>query len=283
MTILRTSGTRTPKMGLSLTTLRDDAFRPFAFPAPPPTYTENHPGILMIEGDESEIPVLWNNVTRTSGKTIIYSHGNGCDLGSSYVVFDALKPIGVNIISYDYPGYGIHKGIPSQTTCYNTIKSVYEYVISTGVRSSDIVLMGQSIGTGPTTWLASQLPDSEISAVILISPYTSAIGVVSPSSATVTRSSMYIFGGSMDIFDNYTNIQRIECPVKVIHGLSDSLINSDHGLALYGISPNPMPFGSIAGAGHNDLWSTYRHSVIAEIESVVQKSKFFQGFNGYSV
>jgi hypothetical protein len=52
--------------------------------------------------------------TTTSQFTIIVSHGNAADLGSMYVFYSMLHSnLGVNVVGYDYTGYGasIAKGI----------------------------------------------------------------------------------------------------------------------------------------------------------------------------
>ena len=263
-------------MGSSFSGLKNvhaNAFRPFAFPAPPPTYGEDLAGLEFVQGDVYRVPIVWNNPKRVKGKTIIFSHGNGCDIGSSDVVFKALEDITVNILMYDYPGYGLCKGLTSQESCYDVILDVYNHVRNTGVDVNDIILMGQSIGTGPTVWLAKELQNDNLSAVVLISPYTSAMGVVSPAAAAVTRTSVYIVGDSMDIFDSYRNIQSVSCPVKIIHGTEDRVINFSHAQELQSVANLQMPLAAIEGAGHNDLWYTHSARITREILMVLRHSR----------
>ena len=90
--------------------------------------------------------------------TLLFSHGNACDLGqmaSLYLIFTRLLP--VNIFSYDYQGYGISSGSPSERKLYADIDAAYKTLLDRfGVPPKRIILYGQSIGSAPTIDLASR-------------------------------------------------------------------------------------------------------------------------------
>jgi fermentation-respiration switch protein FrsA (DUF1100 family) len=134
--------------------------------------------------------------------TIIYSHGNAEDVGLSLPYLDHLSQCcDCNILAYEYCGYSIAEGEPSEKNCYECIDAAYRYLAegrqsfygdenctssqkqhrSSGIRSpvvdpSRIVLFGRSLGTGPTVDLAARLlsendeNDCSLAAVILQSP-----------------------------------------------------------------------------------------------------------------
>ena len=98
--------------------------------------------------------------------TLLFSHGNAVDLGqmSSFFIglgkhfFDYYSNndlslsgtrLKVNIMSYDYCGYGQSSGKPNESNlnkacfaCYEKLKERYN------LRPEQIILYGQSIGTG---------------------------------------------------------------------------------------------------------------------------------------
>lgn len=104
---------------------------------------------------------------------IIYFHGNAEDIGLS---FDLLSLFGqemrMHVLVIEYPGYGLYK---TASTCEQIIledaEIAYDYLTTIcGVNDSDIILFGRSIGTGPTSYLASRKP---CHSALLMSAYTS--------------------------------------------------------------------------------------------------------------
>jgi hypothetical protein len=92
--------------------------------------------------------------------TIIYSHGNAEDVGLSLPYLDYLSEhCDCNVLAYEYCGYSVAEGEPSERNCYECIRAAYDYLtgIETSVSStvakrpvdpSQIVLFGRSLGTG---------------------------------------------------------------------------------------------------------------------------------------
>jgi len=166
----------------------------------------------------------------------------------------------VSIISYDYRGYGLHEGVPTEPSCYADIDGVYE-MLTNDRRSPPqrIILYGRSIGSGPTCYLGQRLSalahpdrswftmpllchgthaddDSELpspsllpSGFILQSPIASAIRVVSNILAMLP----------IDIFTNINRIAKIDIPTLIIHGTNDEVVPYVHGCDLYNRARRP--------------------------------------------
>ena len=111
--------------------------------------------------------------------TILFSHGNAVDLGQMSSFYIGLSTrINCNIFSYDYSGYGISSGKPSEKNMYADINAAWQSLRSRyGISPEHIILYGQSIGTVPTVDLASRY---EVGAVILHSPLMSGMRVAFP-------------------------------------------------------------------------------------------------------
>ncbi|TVU08226.1 hypothetical protein EJB05_41623, partial [Eragrostis curvula] len=143
--------------------------------------------------------------------TLLYSHGNAADLGQMYELFVELSShLNVNLMGYDYSGYGQSSGKPSEQNTYADIEAAYRCLIETyGASEENIILYGQSVGSGPTLDLASRLP--HLRAVVLHSPILSGLRVMYPVKHT------YWF----DIYKNIDKVPLVKCPVLVIHGTRD--------------------------------------------------------------
>ena len=81
---------------------------------------------------------------------------------------------GYNIISFDYPKFGLSKGKISDEN-YAMSLMIYEYVMELEcVNKENISVLGFSIGTGPAIYLASK---KDVSGLILIAPYDNALNL----------------------------------------------------------------------------------------------------------
>jgi abhydrolase domain-containing protein 17 len=87
-----------------------------------------------------------------------------------------------HVVMYDYSGYGESGGVPEEAYTYQDIEAVYQYVlehVAEGGRPENVVLYGQSVGSGPCCWLAAK--DDQVGGMILHSPFTSGMRVLTPS------------------------------------------------------------------------------------------------------
>ncbi|XP_023005443.1 protein ABHD17B-like [Cucurbita maxima] len=198
--------------------------------------------------------------------TLLYSHGNAADLGQLYDLFLQLKVnLRVNLMGYDYSGYGASTGKPSELNTYADIEAVYECLETEyGVSQEDLILYGQSVGSGPTLHLASKLP--RLRGVVLHSAILSGLRVLCHVK----------FSFCFDIYKNINKIKKVKCPVLVIHGTEDDVVNWLHGNGLWKKSREPYDPLWIKGGGHCnlELYPDYiRHlcKFIQEMENMTTK------------
>lgn len=115
-------------------------------------------------------------------KTIVYSHGNATDIGAMFPIQVILAhSLDCNVVVYDYSGYGESGGVPEECSTYRDIEAVYDYVLDeiADGEAKNIVLYGQSVGSGPCCYLASR--NKDLGGMILHSPFTSGMRVLTPS------------------------------------------------------------------------------------------------------
>ncbi|KAH7569936.1 hypothetical protein JRO89_XS05G0021000 [Xanthoceras sorbifolium] len=175
--------------------------------------------------------------------TVLYSHGNAADLGQMFHIFSELSlHLNVNLMGYDYSGYGQSSGKPSEQDTYADIEAAYKCLEETyGVKEEDIILYGQSVGSGPTLELAIRLP--QLRAVILHSPILSGLRVMYP----VKRTFWF------DIYKNIDKIPLVGCPVLVIHGTEDEVVDFSHGKQLWELCKEKYEPLWLKGGNHCNL------------------------------
>lgn len=175
--------------------------------------------------------------------TLLYSHGNAADLGQMHDLLLELRAhLRVNVMSYDYSGYGASSGKATEFNTYADIEAVYDCLRRDyGIRQEDLILYGQSVGSGPTLHLASRLP--RLRAVVLHSAILSGIRVLYPVKMTFC----------FDIFKNIDKIQLVKCPVLVMHGTNDEIVDWSHGKRLWELCKQKYEPLWIKGGGHCNL------------------------------
>jgi abhydrolase domain-containing protein 17 len=217
-------------------------------PHQPASYADNLPGLLKLTVEGQPITAVYLKNPKAT-YTILYSHGNGEDLGDIQAPLEHLRDLGFNVFAYDYRGYGTSPGQPSVDGTAPEIQAAYDYLTQTAkVPGNRIIAMGRSVGGGPTMYLASHLAENSptqnpaLAGLILESTFTSVFRVIVP-----VR--LYPF----DKYPNADRLSRLTLPTLVIHGTEDSTIRFKHGKALYDVAKGPKQFVPIAGAGHNNV------------------------------
>ncbi|RRT33125.1 hypothetical protein B296_00056859 [Ensete ventricosum] len=109
------------------------------------------------------------------------------------------------------------------------------------IKQEDLILYGQSVGSGPTLNLAARL--QKLGGVVLHSAILSGIRVLYPVKVTFW----------FDIFKNIDKIRQVNCPVLVIHGTSDEIVDWTHGKRLWELSKEKYDPLWIKGGGHCNL------------------------------
>ncbi|CAN6486593.1 unnamed protein product [Victoria cruziana] len=173
-------------------------------------------------------------------------------------------------LRYDYSGYGASTGKPTERNTYADIEAVYQCLETEyGVSQENLILYGQSVGSGPTLHLASRLP--RLRGVVLHSGILSGLRVLCHLKVTFC----------FDIYQNINKIRNVKCPVLVIHGTEDDVVNWLHGKGLWELAREPYEPLWIKGGGHCnlELYPDYiRHlrKFVTEMENITTKMRLAQ-------
>ncbi|MCH2174704.1 MAG: alpha/beta hydrolase [Lentisphaeria bacterium] len=207
---------------------------------PPGLSYDNSPSITLINGQDGGKIALRYLKKLGAKRVILLSHGNAEDLGDIEVWQEKIGSLGFDVVAYDYSGYGLSSGSPSEKVVYENIEDVYNYLIDDkGYKPEEIIVWGRSLGGGPSIWLASQ---KKVGALILQSTYTSTFRVM-------TKIKILPF----DKFDNLSRVPKVTAPTLIIHGRLDQVIPFSHGEKLYQTLECNKEFLWLSEAGHNDI------------------------------
>ncbi len=228
------------------------------FQPPPTTYSLEPPFFQLRKQNDNLVCVRYLR-NPDARYTILYSHGNAEDIGELTEALEAFHAHGYAIITYDYSGYGMSSGKPSEKAAYSDIITIYNYLIEREqLRPDQIVVFGRSVGGGPSVELASTKP---VGALVLESAFMSAFRVLTQ---------IGIF--PLDKFDNIRKIPSVASPVLIIHGRMDEIIPFSHGQALYDRITSPKMRLWVDSAHHNDvMWvagKAYWNSLAKFVDSL---------------
>ncbi len=213
------------------------------YPAPPLRAHHVPPGFERVEyATANGLTLAAGYRPAAPGKpTLIFFHGNGADWQSSTEVTARLAGEGYGILAAEYRGYGGNPGRPSEQGLYADGRAAYAFALSQGIAPENIVLVGNSLGTGVATHLASEV---EARALVLISPFDSL-------AATASRHMRFLPVRRLlrDRYDNEAKFGALAMPVLILHGEDDTLITLAQARALVAARPDTQ-LVTYPGWGH---------------------------------
>ncbi|KAH7647003.1 alpha beta hydrolase [Cryptosporidium bovis] len=162
---------------------------------------------------------------------VIYAHANGVDIGEIHgrlrYISERLK---VNILLFDYPGYGKHEGRSDESTVDQCMSLIVSFVTQElGWPIENVVLWGCSIGTGPSTRQAKILNEQKkrLGGLILQCPYKSIKHAAESLAGKVGR---FLITQRWNI---QSEVLECSCPILWIHGKKDSLFSWTGSFEMY--------------------------------------------------
>lgn len=225
---------------------------------PAASYALSDDGAITF-GVDKEFSGFYFPVGKEGSPTLLWGHGNAEDAGHARGLARGLQAQGIGVLIYDYPGYGHSKGQPSEEGTYRSADAAFEYLTVVEKKNGkSIVLLGQSVGGGPSVYLAEK---GEAAGLVLISPFKSAFRVVTKVKVL-----------PWDRFDNFKRILNVEIPLLLVHGDSDEVVPFSHGQALFERHKGEKTFLRLEGVGHNDLWPRSSDEVIDAVREFSLKA-----------
>lgn len=199
------------------------------------TKTEDNLDIESWVGLEKDAPV------------IVHFHGNGSHLGTRSFKARAYMKAGYNFVLAGYRGYGGNKGTPTENGLFADARSLMQWLSKEGVKPENIILYGESLGTGVAVKMASEF---SVGGIVLEAPYSSTVDVGMKKFPFLPIKLMM-----KDQFHSTRYIKKVHAPLLIIHGDQDEVIPIELSRKLYDTAHSPKMFVEIDGGSHNDLYA----------------------------
>lgn len=207
--------------------------------------------IPLVTEDKVEIEAWHVLQADTSLPLLVYFHGNAGHIGDRMAKLGHFIEAGFGILAVSYRGYGNSKGAPSETGLYEDARAALHHALKDiGLKPKDVLLYGESLGSGIATHTAKVMADNgtPVGGLVLEAPYTS-----------VARRSqeMYPFIPAVllvkDKYHSIDKIAHIDCPLLLFHGEADTVIPVHHGRALLAAAKEPKQGYFFPETGHTDF------------------------------
>ena len=205
-----------------------------------------HPQENNYFGDKLEVEIEKVNITTIDNinllgwfhkkdlnkfKTIIYFHGNAGTLDNRIHKLNHFKDMDVNFLIIAWRGFSGNQGSPSEKGLYIDGQSAINWALKQGVIEEDIILYGESLGTGIATELAQH---KNFAGVILETPFTSMINAAKNFYPYIPVNLLL-----KDRFENFKKIKNINSPVLIMHGEQDTIVPFTMGKTIYQLANEP--------------------------------------------
>ncbi len=164
-------------------------------------------------------------------KTILYFHGNAGDLTNRVHKLNEFNKLDVNILIISWRGFSGNPGKPTEKNLYNDARKSVEWLNKTGVKNKNIILYGESLGTGVATELGQ---NNSFSGIVLESPFTSIADA-----AKIYYPYLPVNLLLKDRYDTIKKIKNIKIPVLIMHGKKDNIVPFFMGEKLYRMANEP--------------------------------------------
>jgi uncharacterized protein len=182
---------------------------------------------------------------RADAPTVLFFHGNAGDIGNHLPFAKFMIDAGYGVLALEYRGYGGNPGAPDEEGLIADGRAALAFLETQGIPDSNIVLFGESLGTGVAVQLAAE---HDVRAMILRSPYTSIADVAQLQLPYLPARWLV-----RDRFDSLAKIGRNKAPLFIFHGATDTLIPLALGRELFDAASEPKTWLTLDGVGHNDV------------------------------
>lgn len=220
---------------------------PGQYPAAPP------PGFALVhsETDDGLRLSAFYRPAVPGRKTLLFFHGNGDNLLGAIEATRGPAAAGHGLMLAEYRGYGGNPGSPDEDGLYRDGDAAMRWLAGAGVAPRDIIVVGNSVGSGPATEMALR---HDVAGLILVSGFSSLPDVV--------RSQVPLVGGLVrDRFDNEAKLARVRAPVFLLHGDADTLVKPDNLARLHAARPDAT-VALVAGAGHELAYTAPAQAIL---------------------
>lgn len=199
---------------------------------------------LSIRTDDNISISAWYIPSEKARATVLFCHGNGGNIMHRLDTISILNEQNLNVLIFDYRGYGNSQGKPSEDGTYLDARAAWDWLVNEKkIKADSIIVFGRSLGSAVASWLASNV---ECKGLVTESAFTSFADI-----GTKFYPYMPVRWFARFSYKTINYVRNIDCPLLVIHSRDDEFVPFEFGLRIYEAGREPKEFLEIFGK-HND-------------------------------
>ena len=217
------------------------------YPNPAPVGEPEDARVNAVSFDDAtgNTIVAWYGPAKTGCPTFIFLHGNASRIGQDPWRYKRVLDKGAGLLAVSWPGYAGSGGKPGEEAFHAAADAAFVWALGRGIAEGDLIIHGNSIGTGPAAKLASE---HQVGALILEAPYFSMLDLIA-SKAPVLPVRWIL----KPTFRTDKWITDVRSPVMMAHGTVDSVIPQNQSRRLFEQAHEPKLYESFEGSEHSTL------------------------------
>ena len=187
--------------------------------------------VKITTQDNIELLAWYHEKNLKDYKTILYFHGNAGSLENRIHKLNHFQDLNINFLIIAWRGFSGNKGKPTEKGLYQDARSAVKWLVKQGVIEENIIIYGESLGTGITTEIAQ---NKNFAGIILETPFTSMV--------EAGKSKYPIFPIKLLLKDKYESdkkIKNIKSPVLIMHGEEDQIVPFWMGEKMFQMANEP--------------------------------------------
>ena len=193
-------------------------------------------------------------------KTILFLHGNAGNLFNRSYKLNRLNELNLNVLIISWRSFSGNPGKPNETNLYGDAKKAVKWLNERGVETKNIILYGESLGTGVATEIGQT---NKFNSIILESPYTSMI-----KAAKIYYPYLPVKFLLKDKYESEKKIKNIKTPILIMHGKKDNIVPFHMGKKLFETANEPKKFLQIE---EDDHMLSFNDNLLLEIKNFINK------------
>lgn len=220
-------------------------YHPWGGYAPPAAVGLGDMAELVIKTPDKQRLVAWYAPAKPDKPVLLYFHGNGGNLALRADRIRRFRAEGWGVMMMTWRGFSGSTGSPSEAANIADARLAYDRLRALGVSPREIIVYGESLGTGVAVPLAV---DRRIAGLVLEGPYLS--------TAAVAAGRIPLLPVSLVMRDQYRSdraIGFVTVPILILHGEKDTVIPVQQGKGLFALAPEPKKFVLMPEGTHDNL------------------------------
>lgn len=196
----------------------------------------------LLTPDNERINGWYIPGTSKAEKTVLFLHGNAGNISHRLETIKIFNQLGFNFLIFDYRGFGMSTGKPSEMGTYLDADTAWKYLTEEkNVSPKEVIIVGRSLGGGVAAELAKKIQPAML---ILESTFTS-MPEVSAKHYPFMPTDLIV----KHRYETNKKLKDIHCPILFTHSRKDEVIPFEHSQRNFAAANEPKQFIELHG-GH---------------------------------